>query len=386
MQLSTDKKMVLLELIKWLNKPNSSHVSVGGYAGTGKTTLIAILRKLIFRQQPKLKIAFASFTGKATQVLANYLRLVKSVYPQDSVSTIHSLIYTPLVNQAGVISGWEKKEKIDASLIVIDEASMISQDIWQDLLSYQLPIIAFGDHGQLPPISGHFSLMSHPDYKLETIHRQLKDNPIIKLSIMARETGNIPVGRYSNQVEKIAVDDIEAQEKISELMTEISPDTLVLCGYNSTRVKLNQEIRQQLGFLTEEPQAGDRVICLRNNHQTQLYNGMLGTLQHLQSESKKWLQAEIKLDDRDNLYFGQILTSQFNSTTPLNFSQQRAKTLQGDLFDYGYTLTVHKAQGTQAKRVLLFEQRFPKMSDDDWRKWLYTAVTRAQEELLIVGQ
>jgi exodeoxyribonuclease-5 len=53
------------------------------------------------------------------------------------------------------------------------------------------------------------------------------------------------------------------------------------------------------------------------------------------------------------------------------------------LFDFGYTLTVHKAQGSQAKRVILFEERFGKMSDEDWRRWLYTAVTRAEEELYI---
>jgi exodeoxyribonuclease-5 len=56
-----------------------------------------------------------------------------------------------------------------------------------------------------------------------------------------------------------------------------------------------------------------------------------------------------------------------------------------NLFDFGYALTVHKAQGSQAKRVILFEERFPQMTDDNWRRWLYTAVTRAEEELYIIG-
>jgi exodeoxyribonuclease-5 len=59
--------------------------------------------------------------------------------------------------------------------------------------------------------------------------------------------------------------------------------------------------------------------------------------------------------------------------------------MDGDLFDYGYALTVHKAQGSQAKRVILFEERFSKMDSDGWKKWLYTAVTRAAEELIIIG-
>ena len=57
----------------------------------------------------------------------------------------------------------------------------------------------------------------------------------------------------------------------------------------------------------------------------------------------------------------------------------------GDLFDFGYALTVHKAQGSQAKKVILFEERFKKMTDDEWKRWLYTAVTRAEEELYIFG-
>ena len=57
--------------------------------------------------------------------------------------------------------------------------------------------------------------------------------------------------------------------------------------------------------------------------------------------------------------------------------------MRGDLFDFGYALTVHKAQGSQAKRVILFEERFSQMTDDEWRRWLYTAVTRAEEELFI---
>ena len=134
------------------------------------------------------------------------------------------------------------------------------------------------------------------------------------------------------------------------------------------------------------PQSGDRVICLRNNHAQKIYNGMLGTIKSIQQEDEQWYHAEIKMDDRDELYAGDIAVEQFNSNEALNFTKQRAKTMRGDLFDFGYALTVHKAQGSQAKRVVVFEQRFKKMSDDDWKRWLYTAVTRAEEELYVVGE
>ena len=57
----------------------------------------------------------------------------------------------------------------------------------------------------------------------------------------------------------------------------------------------------------------------------------------------------------------------------------------GDLFDFGYALTVHKAQGSQAKKVILFEERFNRTTDEQWKRWLYTAITRAEEELYIFG-
>ncbi len=385
MKLSADKKTVLLQLSSWLQKQPSQYISIGGYAGTGKTTLIAVLRTIIYKKNPKLKIAFASYTGKATQVLQNFLKKSNSLYEKDFVGTIHSLIYTPIVSKEGVIIGWEKKQKIEFNLIIIDEASMVSQEIWEDLISFNLPIIVFGDHGQLPPIGNNFSLMKNPDLKLETIHRQLADNPIIQISILAREKGLIPNIRFSSTVEKFSSKDPDTQERVGELLASYTPETLILCGYNWTRVKLNQEIRQMLGFEDPSPQPGDRVICLRNNHQQLIYNGMIGTIQNIKREDDDWYQAEIKMDDRENLFSGKIAISQFNSSQALNFTQHRKKTVQGDLFDFGYALTVHKAQGSQAKKVILFEQRFGKMSDDEWRRWLYTAVTRAEEELYIIS-
>ena len=386
MKLSTDKKEILIKLTKWLGEQPSQYITIGGYAGTGKTTLTALLRAIIFKKKPKLKIAFACYTGKATQVLQNFLKSTNSIFPNDFTGTIHSLIYTPIVNKQGIITGWEKKQKLEYDLIIIDEASMVSQEIWEDLISFKLPIIVFGDHGQLPPIGNSFSLMSKPDLKLETIHRQLENNPIIQVSILARETGKIPVKRFSNTVEKLSSSDPESQERLGEMLANYDSDTLILCGYNWTRVKLNQEIRQGLGFSSPNPQSGDRVICLRNNHQQLIYNGMIGTVVNIKTEDDDWYQAEIKMDDRDDFYSGRVSKKQFNSTKGLNFTQYRQRSVQGDLFDFGYALTVHKAQGSQTKKVILFEQRFKQMSDDDWKRWLYTAVTRAEKELYIVGE
>ena len=113
---------------------------------------------------------------------------------------------------------------------------------------------------------------------------------------------------------------------------------------------------------------------------------MLGTIESIESTESSWYMAEIAMDGETTPYRGLISASQFESATPHNFGNERRKYMEGDLFDFGYAMTVHKAQGSQAKKVILFEERFSKMSDDEWKRWLYTAVTRAQEELYIFGK
>ncbi|MDD2822863.1 MAG: ATP-dependent RecD-like DNA helicase [Candidatus Daviesbacteria bacterium] len=383
--LSPDQQKALKDLLFWYQNDRHSmqYVSLGGYAGTGKTTLIAVLRKELKKINKDLKIGFASYTGKAALVLKTKLKNQDTLSNEDSISTIHSLIYSPIVNDKEEIIGWQTKEEIDRDLIIIDEASMVDETVWQHLLSYHVPIIVVGDHGQLPPIKGSFNLMQKPDLRLEEIHRQAKKNPIINLSIEAREKGEILPGKYSPYVKKYSSGDIDGQEQMEEMLQNINSDTLVLCGYNSTRRKLNNFIRQAKGFESVDPKSGDRVICLRNNHKKHIFNGMLGTIIYIEKKDKSWYQAEINMDGEEGNYDGLISVDQFNSDTPMNFTEKRATIMQGDLFDFGYAITVHKAQGSQAKRVILFEERFKQMTDETFARWLYTAITRAEEELYI---
>lgn len=360
-------------------------ITLGGYAGTGKTTMVAILRRLLRKYNKRIKVAFCSYTGRAVQVLASQLKEHNVQYPTDSISTIHGLIYSPIEDEDERIIGWQRKSEIDCDLIIVDEASMINEKIWRDLCSYDIPIIAIGDHGQLPPIEGKFNLMKEPDLILEEIHRQAKNNPIIQLSIMARENGFIPVGSYGTNVKKFDRRLSETRDDVEDLLRDCGSDTLVLCGYNRTRVQLNEQIREMTGFYSSIPEIGDRTICLRNNHEQQIYNGMLGKIVSITDEDENWYFAEINLDDKIEPYRGFILKEQFGAKNAMNFTQNRKKTIGADLFDFGYAITVHKAQGSQAHRVILFEERFRSMDDLDWKRWLYTAVTRAESELYIIG-
>lgn len=388
--LTTDQQKALDYLAVWQKKPHKQYVCLGGYAGTGKTALLAKFRQKILEDNKKLKVAFCAFTGKAAQVLRNTLIEFNSIIKGDNISTIHSLIYEPIDDDFGNAISWKKKTEVNFDLIIIDEASMVSQSIWQDLLSFGIPILAVGDHGQLPPIGQDFSLMSDLDIKLSQIHRQAQESPIIKVSILARENGYIPVKKYSSQVIKYGNQDPDINSIIEELLLGFNEETLFLVGRNKTRIQLNNEIRANREIYNQTPQINDRVICLRNNWKKDIYNGMLGRIKSISPASDKngkkhWYDVEIIIDD-GNVYNGKISSYQFNNDSLVNSIPGLAFYKIGDLFDFGYCLTVHKAQGSQAKKVIVFEERNKYQTDEDWRRWLYTAVTRAQEELVVIGE
>jgi exodeoxyribonuclease V len=385
LELSEKQQSAVRDILHWYKAKEKPYITLGGYAGTGKTTLMGYLSNILRDNSPKLKIAFCSFTGKASRVLQRKLRDTDSIYKFDYTGTIHRLIYRPILNDGDVV-GWERlpKDEFPYDLIVVDEASMINRDIWNDLLALNKPILAVGDHGQLPPIDGNFNLMENPQLRLEDIYRQEINNPIIKISEIARKYGEVPVEVFSNTVKKMDKKNRDTGEFLEGMFEGYDTDTMVLTGYNRSRVKLNQGIRQLLGFETPTPSQGDRVICLKNNHRENIFNGMMGTVTDVTEDSVdgfKYYDAQIELDEEDFSYFGKVAMEQFGQQSTLDSVPDGI-----DLFDFGYALTVHKAQGSQARRVVVFEERFSRMDDEMWRRWLYTAVTRAVEELYIVGE
>lgn len=201
-------------MVSWQETAPTPFITLGGYAGTGKTTLLGQLRTALHEKNKKLRVSFCSYTGKATRVMKSKLVSNAALQDQDSISTIHGLLYTPILDDKENITGWKRKDEVECDLIIIDEASMIDKEIWNDLLSYHIPIIAVGDHGQLPPIRGTFNVMEHPDLRLEEIHRQAKGNPIIEVSVKARLEGTIPVGTRksaSGLVHKVSKRDGDAR-------------------------------------------------------------------------------------------------------------------------------------------------------------------------------
>jgi exodeoxyribonuclease-5 len=380
MKLSSDQFAALDHIHNWLhvNGPGSL-LTLGGLAGTGKTTILKELCEI-----PNLSIAFVSLTGKATSVMRSKLP------PGAAVSTIHGLIYRPVINpETGLIESWIRLEMAAKGrypeegqipyydLIVIDEASMVGEDLFRDLSSFGRPILAVGDHGQLPPIGKGINLMSSPDIKLETIHRQALHNPIIKLALDARLDGYVKRGTYSSTVRVMSIDDMD--EEIEALFISPNADTLIITGSNSDRVAINNSVLENKGRTGDltRPKEGDRIICLKNHNQLGLYNGMLCTLGEVKEEYSSYIRAVVIPDGVYPIEINIALWS-FGTAKPTYPGPGQ----RGIPFDFGYCLTCHKAQGSEAKRVFVVGTGFG--TDDDKKRWLYTAITRARSELYVI--
>jgi exodeoxyribonuclease-5 len=396
-ELSQEQTSAKDAVLDWYYGSKQELFTLGGYAGTGKTTLLGYIRNQLPRT---IKVAFCCFTAKAGSVLKSKLNDTVSIRKTDFCGTIHSLIYKPIIDEeTDKIIGWERKESAEVAydLIVIDEASMVGESIYRDLASYAIPILAVGDCFQLPPIEGEINLMDRPDVTLEKIHRQAEGNPIIMLSMDVRNCGYIREGSYGGKVAKVrGTKHTLVQQFIAN--TKSFNNTMILCAFNKTRVRVNESIRRTFGN-TGRPCIGERVICLRNNYNAQdcvIVNGAQGFITEIADANSHW-EMIVKLDGEDEQYFGAVDKATFGNDQP-EFTTRKVQRFRlinhltvpeieignMDYFDFGYCLSVHKSQGSQADRVMVIEERSSAWSQDHWARWLYTAITRASDQLLVV--
>ena len=419
MELTKDQEYVFNEVMDKLGAPknrtpvyypNFKYITIGGYAGTGKTFLISILRNEIYKIFRNRNIAFVTFTGKASSVLKGKLEDNNAIFSGDFIGTIHSLIYVPELKydkntHRMIITKWVKKPELQYDLIFVDEASMVNKQIWFDLLNYKIPIIAVGDHGQLPPVGDQFNLMENLNYVLTEIKRQALDNPIIRLSQDIRNGKEIPYGFYDQNNKSVFKLSWKSEEckKIFNNLDFTSEEMIVLCGMNKTRVSINQMIRNKLGFINPEPYPSEKIIFLKNNYTSKVMNGMLGKNLFLLYEDKDVYNMTVSLDGINEPYSGlvyngcfgkeqydldyeklQILTKKLKNKNkiPRNKIDKTADTI--DICDFGHTISVHKAQGSSKRKVVLFQEKSYFWNEEFMRRWLYTGVTRAEEKLFII--
>lgn len=374
MDSSPQQDEALKAVSRWLRDGSTQVFRLFGYAGTGKTTLARY-----FAEHVDGDVQFAAFTGKAAQVLRSK--------GASNARTIHSLIYRPRgeeqvedeitgkTSMSPTFSLNRQSPISKAKLVIIDECSMVDEALGRDLLSFGTPILVLGDPGQLPPISGGGFFTEHePDHLLTEIHRQARDNPIIQLALDVREGREFMLGDYGT-AQVIAKADVDRDLVLAA--------DQVLVGTNRTRRRYNQRLRELKGFDAMYPQAGDKLVCLRNDPAKGLLNG---SLWKVMTSSKETVKPGINLlvapeeDDPDRGVAKIKLLKAVFENPEGDIPWQTKK--RYDDFDFGYALTVHKAQGSQWNNVVLFDESFA--FRDTRQRWLYTGITRAAERLTIV--
>ena len=374
MQFSTQQDEALKAVSRWLKEPRSQVFRLFGYAGTGKTTLAKH-----FADEVDGDVLFAAFTGKAAQVLRSR--------GASNARTIHSLIYRPKgeeevedevtgkTSMSPMFSINRQSPVAKAKLIVIDECSMVDEALGKDLLSFGTKVLVLGDPGQLPPVSGGgFFTEQEPDYLLTEIHRQARDNPIIQLAMQVREGKELMHGDYGTA-------QIIGRDGVTQDLV-LGADQ-VLVGTNKTRKRYNQRLRELKGFPNSYPAAGDKLVCLRNDQVKGLLNGSLWQVMSASRETTKpGINLLVRPEDDDmdrgaaKIKLLKAAFEEVDGEIPWNMRKRY------DEFDYGYALTVHKAQGSQWNNVVLFDEGWAFRETRD--RWLYTAITRAAETIVIV--
>lgn len=392
MKLNKGQEECLKRLQLWWENRDSQVFEISGAAGTGKTTIVLKLLEAIGLS--KKNVAFMALSGKAAVVLSRTGVNARTIH-----STIYDCIDTPRLDKNGNVITYMGKNVYckkfilkpqlgeDIKLIVIDEASMVDEKLAQDILSFNLPILALGDLNQLPPVQGSHYFLKRPDFVLTEIMRQNKDNPIIWLS---QEIIN---NRIPNREFKLDTGVYVLKKHNVEPMEIYKHMDMVLCGRNRTRDSINRDIRIYKAREDESPVIGDKIICRQNVwdrcvKDIFLVNGLIGYITDMNMESFKKhsilidFVPEFSSKDIDSTFedvkmdWDYIKMSYDKKKNSIQYDYSRIR------FEYAYCITTHLSQGSQYDRVAIFNERFGNF--DFYKKWLYTAVTRAISQLVLL--
>ena len=400
--LNADQAVADKKIRDWFFNGTRQVFVLAGYAGTGKTALLKHTVLETLHLDDKATASFVTPTGKAATVL-----IKKGV----SACTVHRLIYqVQTIEEEVVVKGkkikverlsFRRRETIDKAirLIVLDEASMVSDDMLQDILNFGVKVLMCGDNAQLPPVEGFNTYLKKPDYTLTQIVRQQKDNPIINLAALAREGKNIPFGSFGDKALVIFRNKFVGERR-EKLMLGCDQ---IICGMNKTRAKINDDVRILKGFKRNLPQSGDKLICTLNNWEQfidgeqrfNLVNGIIGTAidpHYDRANEIGFMQFKPEFLDENcpevlPFDYGIFEDGEYKYKHGDTFAKYDDNGEPTDVFtlnrfEYGYCISCHKAQGSEFDNVIIFDESFA--FREDANRWLYTAVTRAKKKLILV--
>lgn len=412
------------------NWAGQSHFSLEGYAGSGKSTILPHIIDACGLSEHQ--VAFCAPTGQAAKVMTTKL-------DGAIASTVHSLIYTPkilpiekLLSQVSILKlqyetavkegkltpaqllkskeDWKMARKAlnraydyddgpqftlnvmsrirKYRLIVCDEASMMNDLIASDLKAFNIPVLAMGDSGQLPPIEGSPGLLKgRPDFFLSEIHRQALDNPIIRLATMARQGEYIDYGDYGDGV-------LVVSKKDDKYTDDPELNSMVICGTHKKRWKLTKKVRAAYGYDEYYPCEGEPLLVCKNFRKNDTILHVNGELVTCIEDATNMTHGDpsfrIKFEDEFSnkrsyeAYAGLFEEHQYRKRNKTSCQKEFAyKSRQNNLnIDWGWAITCHKSQGSQFESTVVHDES--QVFREEANRWLYTALTRSSSKMVVV--
>mgnify|MGYP002576644352 FL=1 len=446
---TVSQKKVVENLSEYLSSPDYSSIFIlNGYAGTGKTTLIAALVQVL--RAMNIPCVLLAPTGRAAKVLAQY--------SGTEAHTIHKRIYRQRTN-----ADYESKYSLDINrekgcVFIVDETSMLSDStpdgqifgsgsLLEDLITYvrsgrQCRLILVGDDAQLPPVGADRSpaldaaaMRSYGEVvysSMTDVVRQDAASGILRNATALRqmlERGEVEVPHIDlNYPDIESIGGGEFLECLEDAYARYGRDeTIVITRSNKRANRFNEGIRRYILSAEEQIESGDRLMVVKNNYyytermekspMSFIANGDIALLKRIRRFEDfygfHFADAILSFGDYGNTEIEcKILLDTLSSESPSltrEQSRQLFDEVEKDYMDtasrlkrfrqirenphynalqvkFAYAVTCHKAQGGQWRAVFVDRCLFgDEPMTRDMLRWLYTAVTRATEKLYLVN-
>ncbi|MCD8173238.1 MAG: AAA family ATPase [Alistipes sp.] len=442
------QKKIISQLSGWLcgDDPRSIFI-LNGYAGTGKTTLIAALVKTL--REMRIKPVLLAPTGRAAKVVARYTG--------EKSYTIHKKIYRQK-KLTDPDSGFSLDFNRESDAVfIIDEGSMLtdrgsdhvfgSGSVLEDLVKYvrsgrRCRLMIVGDNAQLPPVGHDTSPALDPqdmaafgpvEYaSMDEVVRQQAESGILFNATLVRCM--IEAGIYEPPLFDTSFPDVEAigggelLEAVEECYSRYGRDeTIIITRSNKRAGRFNEGVRRNVLYCDEELETGDMLMVVKNNYfynpkeedsrMEFIANGDIARLARLRRVQElygfRFAEAVLEFPDYEDAEIECRLLLDTLFTDSPNLSRDDSfrlfRTVAEDYTELGskrkiykavvenpyfnalqvkfaYAVTCHKAQGGQWKAVFVDRMLFgDEKMNRDLMRWLYTAVTRATERLYFVN-
>ena len=438
--LTQDQENLVKNLSNFIfHKDDCNIFILDGYAGTGKTTIISALIKTL--PYYNIRTELLAPTGRAAKVLSN--RSLQQAY------TIHKKIYYTQTDDYSNISLKLKENKNHHTLYIIDEASMIGEgdNLLSDLFSYvkngvKNKAILLGDKAQLPPVGSNESFALNPDYlrqrffepieyyQLTQVVRQALQSGILKNAANIRWALNnklqLPIFKTQNHKDFKQIEAIDFEDTLVNQYRQIGEkEVVVVTRSNFAANQLNQYIRNRILEKENIIDIGEKLMSIRNNYYWQteneysdfIANGDIVEVTNIYSYEEKFGFNFANIEARINESKIPIeLTIMLDtlSEKQAHLSQEKERQLYNSIFSYyqkdcnnkalihkavkedkyfnalqvkfSKAITCHKAQGGDWHTAfILNEVQASEAINQDYFRWLYTAVTRAREQIFLVN-